>query len=278
MPSASTLLREARSRAGLSQRALAKKAGTSQSVIARIEAGLTSPTWDTLERLLEAANFAVSAQLESRVVGSHMLHEVAHVLSLTPEQRLEGVKNLSRFFAEARSTKHGAATKVAERPAAAPLDPERILRTLAQHQVRFVLIGALAAGLQGFPRATYDADITPAVDPENLQRLAAALRDLEAKIYTEPIPDGLAFDCSAAMLARGMIWNLITAAGRLDIAFRPSGTEGYDDLARQAVHITVYGEPLLAARLEDIIRSKEAAGRPQDRQDVVVMREMLKRR
>ncbi len=74
------------------------------------------------------------------------------------------------------------------------------------------------------------------------------------------------------------LWNLVTSAGRLDVALAPSGTTGYEDLARRAVRFAVYGVELLAARLEDIIRSKEAAGRPQDRQDVIVMREMLKRR
>jgi hypothetical protein len=160
----------------------------------------------------------------------------------------------------------------------APLDPKRIFTTLAKHGVHFVLIGALAARMQGFPRMTADADITPAKDDDNLQRLARALRELDARIYTEQIPEGLPFDCSPQMLARADTWNLITAAGRLDIAFQPSGTKGYDDLARHAERFTVYGGELLAARLEDIIRSKEAANRPQDRLDVVVMREMLKRK
>ncbi len=167
---------------------------------------------------------------------------------------------------------------VSDRAPVAPLDPKRILNTLAQHGVQYVLIGALAARLQGFPRATYDADITPAKDRDNLQRLAAALRELGARIYTEQIPEGLAFDCSAPTLARADVWNLITDAGRLDLAFHPSGTAGYDDLAPQAVRYTIYGHEVLAARLEDIIRSKEAAGRPQDRQDVEVMKELLKRR
>ena len=160
----------------------------------------------------------------------------------------------------------------------APLDPKRIFSTLAKHGVQFVLIGALAARLQGFPRATYDADITPAKDVDNLQRLAAALRDLEARVYTEQVPEGLAFDCSAQMLARADTWNLITSAGRLDLAFQPSGTSGFTDLAPHAVRFEVYGHTLLAARLEDIIRSKEAANRPQDRQDVEIMREMLRKK
>ncbi len=160
----------------------------------------------------------------------------------------------------------------------APLDPERLLTTLAKHGVRFVLIGALAARLHGFPRVTADAAITPARDPENLERLARALRDLDARIYTDSVPDGLPFDCSPQMLARADVWNLTTAAGRLDLAFQPSGTRGYDDLAPNAARFEIYGSALLAARLEDIIRSKDAAGRPQDRQDVLVMREMLRRK
>jgi hypothetical protein len=159
-----------------------------------------------------------------------------------------------------------------------PLDPERLVTTLARHEVQYVLIGAVAARLQGFPRATADADITPATDAANLERLAAALRELHAKVYTESVPEGLPFDCTAASLRRASLWNLVTDAGRLDVAFTPSGTDGYADLIRDAVRFEVFGETLMAASLADIVRSKEAAGRPQDRQDVAILKEMLGRR
>src|SRR6266487_1255203 len=103
MTSAAEILLQARTRAGLSQRALARRAGTAQSVIARIEQGRTSPTWETLQRLLAALGLEVNAQLEPRVVvGSHMLEDVPRILRLTPEQRLEEVKNLSEFLSSAR--------------------------------------------------------------------------------------------------------------------------------------------------------------------------------
>ncbi len=103
MTTAAELLRQARTRAGLSQRALAQRAGTAQSAIARIESGLTSPTWDTLQRLLAAVDLEIHAAVEARVVvGSHMLDDVPRILSLTPEQRLEELKNFSRFLYEAR--------------------------------------------------------------------------------------------------------------------------------------------------------------------------------
>lgn len=159
----------------------------------------------------------------------------------------------------------------------APLDPERLIGALNKHEVQFVLIGALAARLYGFPRLTADADITPAQNTDNLTHLAAALRELHAKVYTESVPEGLAFDCSAAMLARSSMWNLVTSAGRLDIAFMPSGTTGYDDLAKGAAKFEAFGFEFLAASLDDIIRSKEAAGRPKDRDDVAMLK-ALKRR
>ena len=158
----------------------------------------------------------------------------------------------------------------------APLDPERLFTTLAHHGVAYVLIGALAARLQGFPRLTADADITPARDQANLERLAAALRELDARVYTDAVPEGLPFDVSAAMLSRAEVWNLVTDAGRVDVAFVPAGTEGFEDLQDGAVRFQVYGVELLAARLQDIARSKRAADRPQDRQDVLLIEEMLR--
>ena len=128
------------------------------------------------------------------------------------------------------------------------------------------------------PRVTADAVITPARNPENLARLALALRALEARVYTQSVPEGLPFDCNAAALDRADLWNLVTSAGRIDIAFTPSGTEGFDDLEASAVRFEVFGVEMLAADLPDIIRSKVAADRPQDRQDVIVLREILRRR
>jgi hypothetical protein len=160
----------------------------------------------------------------------------------------------------------------------AAFDPERIVTVLARHSVRYVLIGALAARLQGFPRLTADADITPASDAANMENLAAALRELEARVFTASVPEGLPFDCSAATLSRALLFSLVTSAGRIDVAFRPSGTDGYDDLRARAILYEVFGVELAAAALEDIIRSKEAADWPQDRQDVIILRELLRRR
>jgi uncharacterized protein len=61
---ASSLIRTARGRAGLTQAELGRRAGTSQSAVALYEAGTRSPTMDTLERILAAAGFELRARLE----------------------------------------------------------------------------------------------------------------------------------------------------------------------------------------------------------------------
>ena len=64
---AGRVVAEARQRSGWSQRALAEAAGTAQSVVGRIEAGLVSPSVDTLARLAHAAGFALKIELVPRV-------------------------------------------------------------------------------------------------------------------------------------------------------------------------------------------------------------------
>jgi len=100
---AAGVLREARQRAGLTQRTLARRAGTAQSVVARIEAGLTDPGWNTLARLLRAAGHELEVELRPRATGrSHMLREVSRILALSPEDRLREVAAVDRFVRMAR--------------------------------------------------------------------------------------------------------------------------------------------------------------------------------
>ena len=100
--SASRLLQTARERAGLTQRQLAKKARTAQSVVARIELGETSPSWSTLARLLKAAGFSLSADLRRIGVDPQLLDDVPRILALSPEERLREVAQVSRFLSAAR--------------------------------------------------------------------------------------------------------------------------------------------------------------------------------
>lgn len=70
---AAKLLREARERRAFSQRALASEAGTAQSVVGRIEAGITSPTLDTLIHLVGSLGFSLKLELIPHPVADPMV-------------------------------------------------------------------------------------------------------------------------------------------------------------------------------------------------------------
>jgi transcriptional regulator with XRE-family HTH domain len=95
-----SILSEARRRAGFTQRELAVKAGTSQAAIARIERGRSSPSLDTLERLVQACGFDLRVQLAPRDKQHERL--IDELLQLTPEERLRGLEEMSRLAATAR--------------------------------------------------------------------------------------------------------------------------------------------------------------------------------
>jgi len=157
-------------------------------------------------------------------------------------------------------------------------DPERILGILNTHGVRYVVIGAVAALAHGAPiGATLDIDITPARDPANLERLSKALRELNARIRTADAEGGLPFAHDAVSLANVQLLNLTCPAGDFDLAFLPSGTGGYDDLVHNATTIVIRACEVSVASLDDVIRSKDAAGRPKDIAVLPVLEEHARR-
>ena len=83
---AARVLRQARRRAGLTQRALASKAGVPQSQIARIETGATVPRVDTLDRLLEACGEGLESLPRPGIGIDRSMY--AALLDLSPRERL----------------------------------------------------------------------------------------------------------------------------------------------------------------------------------------------
>jgi hypothetical protein len=154
-------------------------------------------------------------------------------------------------------------------------DPERMLEVLARHGVAYVLIGGYAAILQASPFLTHDIDVTPERSRDNLDRLSAALTELNARVRAEGIAEGLPFAHTGASLADAGVWNLTTDYGDLDISFVPNGTTGFSDLDRDAIAMTIAGVEIRVASLADIIRSKQAANRPKDQRVLPTLREIL---
>ena len=160
----------------------------------------------------------------------------------------------------------------------AEFDPVAMLRVLHDHGVAFLVVGGIAARLRGAPLLTQDVDITPAPDRANLERLAGALKDLDARLRTATEPDGVPFPFDPGLLENATAWTLITKHGDLDLVVSPAGTDGYRDLIRDADELKVAIEPDLAvqvASLADVIRSKEAAGREKDRAALPLLRRTL---
>ncbi len=142
------------------------------------------------------------------------------------------------------------------------LDPLRTLRTLRNFDVDFVLVGGFAGSLLGSALITWDVDICYQRSPENLERLAAALTDLDAEL--RGVDEDVPFLLDAQTLANGDSFTFTTRLGALDILGVPAGTQGYDDLRAAAIAYDLGGYEVLVADIEDLIRMKRAAGRPRD--------------
>jgi hypothetical protein len=136
------------------------------------------------------------------------------------------------------------------------------LRVLARHRVRFLLIGGYAAIARGSPLLTGDIDICYARDDENLEGLAAALRELGATLRGAP-PD-LPFRLDAKALKEGDHFTFSTSVGAVDCMGTPAGTQGFDDLNRDATDVDFDGLVVRVPSVDDLIRMKRATGRSKD--------------
>lgn len=155
------------------------------------------------------------------------------------------------------------------------LRADEIFGCLQRNGVGYVVIGGIAGILHGSPLVTFDVDICPEGSQANLEKLAAALREMGARIRTSDVPAGLPFACAAAFLSRVELLNLVTSFGDLDLSFHPSGTGGFDDLIARAQVMKVKGWDVRVAALEDVIRSKEVAARPKDQRSLPILRQLL---
>ncbi|MBW8060423.1 MAG: helix-turn-helix transcriptional regulator [Solirubrobacterales bacterium] len=96
-----TLVREIRLAAGLSQRALARRASTSQPAVARYERGAATPSWETLQRLAAACGRRMTIGAET-VPDPHDVELAEILLGFTPEERLRALRRYARLREVAR--------------------------------------------------------------------------------------------------------------------------------------------------------------------------------
>jgi hypothetical protein len=141
-------------------------------------------------------------------------------------------------------------------------DPLRLLAALHDGGVKFIVVGGFAGNLLGSPSFTWDLDVCYARDQANLEALAKVLVSLNARLrgVTEDVP----FRVDARSLKAGDSFTFLTDGGPFDILGTPTGTEGFEDLARNANPMSVDGRTILVACIDDLIRMKLAAARPKD--------------
>ena len=155
------------------------------------------------------------------------------------------------------------------------LDIQGILERLAAAGVSHIVIGGVAVGFHGYVRATKDLDIVPAPDRQNLERLVAVLRALDAELDgagdfdAAELPDPLDPDT----LALGGNWVLQTRLGRFDVMQWLGQRELWEMLSPAAVEVDLEGVPVKVASYDDLVTLKHQAGRPSDLEDLERLRQ-----
>jgi hypothetical protein len=132
--------------------------------------------------------------------------------------------------------------------------------------VEYVVIGGIAATIQGSTTITRDFDVCYSSDRPNLDRLASALRELDARLRGVDVE--VPFQLDAAALRNGLSFTFKTKHGDFDCRGDPGGGFDYELLKRNADLVDVADAKVMVASLDDLITMKRAAGRNKDRIEV----------
>ena len=153
-------------------------------------------------------------------------------------------------------------------PDVTSFDPARIFATLDRHGVAYLTIGAWAVIAHGYVRATADIDFVARLDRENIERLAAALGELNARLRGVDA-DKLDIDpTDPQTLGNGASFTLDTDAGPMDFLNDVPGAADFDVMLERAHLAQAGGTGVWVVGYEDLVRMKEASGREQDLLDI----------
>ena len=153
------------------------------------------------------------------------------------------------------------------------VDFRGLLRALAAENVRFILVGGVAATVHGATRLTQDVDVVYERTDENIRRLVKAMEPLGP--YLRGVPRGLPFKFDVATVSAGLNFTLTTQLGDLDLLGEIVGGGGFDALRSQSLSVTVFGVDCLCLDLPALIRAKRAAGRPKDLEAIAELETIL---
>jgi len=142
------------------------------------------------------------------------------------------------------------------------VDLEQLLPVLSKAGVEFIIVGGVAAIIHGSARLTQDLDIVYQRTPDNIARLATALKPFAP--YLRGVPPGLPFRWDSETIQRGLNFTLVTSAGPLDILGEIAGRGTYETLLPHSRKLSVFGIDCYCLGLDRLIQAKRDAGRPKD--------------
>mgnify|MGYP006306689815 CR=1 FL=1 len=148
-----------------------------------------------------------------------------------------------------------------------------LLEGLLEAQVDFVLVGGLAAVIQGAPITTIDVDIVHSQSPENITRLLAFLKSVDAA--HRRLDDKRIEPKEHDLSGQGHVL-LTTRIGPLDVLAVIEGGRSYEDLLDHTVDIDFRGHILRVLDLETLIGLKKSSTDPKDKQRLPVLEETLR--
>jgi len=139
---------------------------------------------------------------------------------------------------------------------------QKLIPILVKGNVKFIIIGGVAAVVHGAARATFDLDVVYSRDPDNIIHLVETLAPYSP--YLRDAPDGLPFIFDQKTVQSGLNFTLTTQLGNLDLLGEVVGGGTYHDLRPYSEEIEVFGVKCYCLGLEPLISIKRAAGRPKD--------------
>ncbi|SRR6266567_3184661 len=153
------------------------------------------------------------------------------------------------------------------------VDLAQIIPPLTTAKIDFILIGGMAAILHGSARVTFDVDLVYSRTPANIERLADALAPY--KPYLREAPAGLPFEWDARTIRNGLNFTLTTDLGDIDLLGDVADGETYQTLLSHSFDVEAFGVRFKCIDLPTLIRIKEAADRPKDREALAELRVLL---
>ena len=148
-----------------------------------------------------------------------------------------------------------------------------VLVGLLEAGIDFILVGGLAAVIQGAPVTTMDVDIVHSQSPENIARLLAFLKSVEA--VHRRLDDKLIEPKEEDLSGKGHVL-LTTGIGAIDVLAVIEGGRSYEDLLEHTVDIDFRGHTLRVLDLKTLIELKKTSTDPKDKQRLLVLRETLR--